>query len=331
MTTKELRQSMRRGSFVIPFLGIQILAILGTIFEFQRGQVYKISENVGMLNIELLWSSGPFWATVAAICMLVMPLGGILVMGQELEEGNHELLLMTKLDRWKIVIGKFATLWGLSALTFVSLLPYVVVRYVLGEVEWWYELACSATVLGGSAIMSAGVIGASSFRSIAGRVSVLVLFVLSALMGCGAPLALAASFTKGTGILYHLTAISAVICYVCTGLALARSRLRLVVLAYEVKPSGMILALLICMPFALAIAALVTIGHAAFIGLLGMALVALRLDVSPKAPAWVKPPPSNVPAPPPLPGEATSVTPPDGGPATDGAHGSPASSEETAR
>ncbi|MBX3742245.1 MAG: hypothetical protein KF712_14730 [Akkermansiaceae bacterium] len=302
MTTKELRQNMRRGSFVVPFLVIQILAVLATVFEFQRGEVYKIDEeSVGMLNVLLLGSSGPFWAIVGAVCVVVMPLGGIILMGQELEEGNHELLLLTKLGRWKIVLGKFLTLWGLSTLTFVSLLPFVVVRYALGEVEWWYELACSTTVVGGAALVCAGVIGASAFKTIAGRVAMLLLFLISMFAGCGIPLAVSAMVTKGCGILYHITAVSAVICYVAAGLALARSRLRLVVLAYEVKPSGMVIALLVCMPFAIGMVTAVTVGFAGFVALLGMALVAWRLDVSPKAPKWVKPPVANTPQPPALP------------------------------
>jgi len=301
MTTKELRQNMRRGSFVIPFLLIQLLAVLATIFEFQRGKVFRIDDGVGMLNFMLLGSSGPFWAIVGAVCVVIMPLGGIILMGQELEEGNHELLLLTKLGRWKIVIGKFLTLWGLCTLTFVSLLPFVVVRYVLGEVEWWYELACSGTVVGGSALVCAGVIGASAFKTIAGRIGMLLLFLFSMVVGCGIPLAVCAAFTKGCGILYHITAVCAVICYVATGLALARSRLRLVVLAYEVKPSGMVIALLVCMPFAIGMVTAITVGFGGSVALLGMALVAWRLDISPKAPKWVKPPVANTPPPPPLP------------------------------
>jgi ABC-type transport system involved in multi-copper enzyme maturation permease subunit len=324
MTTKELRQSMRRGSFVIPFLVIQILAILATILEFQRGEVEKMSEGVGMLNIALMWESGPFWATVAVVCMLVMPLGGILVMGQELEEGNHELLLLAQLGRWKIVVGKFLTLWGLCVLTFVSLLPFVVVRYVLGEVEWWYEASCSATVVGGSAVMCAGVIAASAFKTIAGRIGILMLYLVSLALGGGGSLAVTGGFTKGCGIIYHITALAVVVCYVATGLALARSRLRLVVLAYEVRPSGMVIAVLVCLPFILLMATLVTVGHAAYLGLIGMAFVAIKLDVSPKAPAWVKPPPVNIP---PLP--ENPVNPRSAGHEPDG--GKPvSSSEETA-
>ena len=295
MTAKELRQSLRRGSFVYPFLAIQFLAVCAMAAEFQIGYASESSEFTGMLNPWLLWSSGPFWMVVAAICLFILPLSGVILMGQELEEGNHELLLLTKLDRWKIVIGKFATLWGLSALTFISLLPYVVVRYMVGGIEWWHEAACAGTVLGGSAMISAGAIGASAFSGMAGRVSVLFLFLLSMLAGSGAALAGAGAQTKGCGWLYHITALAAVICYSAIGLALARSRLRLAVMAYEVKPSGMVIGLLIFAPFVIGMVTAITLGWAGLVGLLGMALVAIKLDVTPKAPKWVQPPPPNVP------------------------------------
>jgi ABC-type transport system involved in multi-copper enzyme maturation permease subunit len=295
MTIKELRQSLRRGSFVFPFLGIQFLAVCAMAAEFQIGHSAVASEFEGMLNLWLLWSSGPFWMVVSAICLFLMPLSGSILMGQELEEGNHELLLLTKLDRWKIVLGKFITLWGLSALTFVSLLPYVVVRYMVGGIEWWHEAACATTVLGGSAMISAGAIGASAFGGLAARVGVLFLFLFSMLAGTAAPLLGAGAQTGGCGWLYHLTAVSAVICYVAMGMALARSRLRLAIMAYEVKPSGMILGLQIFSPFVIGMVTAVTLGWAGFLGLLGMTLVAVRLDVTPRAPIQAPAPISNVP------------------------------------
>ena len=301
MATKELRQSLRRGSFVIPFILIQFLAVAATGMEFYSKSGASLDDElVGMLNIALLWSSGPLWAVIGAICVVIMPLGGIILMGQELEEGNHELLLLTKIGRWKIVFGKFIILWGLCLLTFASLLPYVIARYQIGRIEWWYELACSLTVLGASAILCAGVVGASAFKSVAGRIGVLMLFLFSLAIGCGIPLAASGGVTRGLGILYHLTALSAVFCYGTMGLALARSRLRLVVLAYEVKPSGMLIALLICAPFAIGMVTAISVGFAGFAGLVGMGIVAACLDASPKAPAWVQAPTPNIPVPPPL-------------------------------
>ena len=91
--------------------------------------------------------------------------------------------------------------------------------------------------------------------------------------------------TSGCGILYHLTAIAAVICYTLVGLALARSRLRLAVMAYEVKPGGMMIGLLVFAPFVIGMVTAFTIGFGGIVGLLVVALIAARLDVTPGVPA----------------------------------------------
>ncbi len=297
MTAKELRQSLRRGSFVYPFLAIQLFAVVAMAAEFELGHAAESAEYPGMLNLWMLGTSGPFWMVVAAICLLFMPMGGVILMGQELDEGNHELLLLTKLDRWKVVTGKFFTLWGLCSLTFVSLLPYVVVRYMVGGIEWWHEAACAATILGGSAMISAGAIGASAFKRIGVRIAVLALYLLSMVAGSAAPLVGAGAQTGGCGWLYHFTALAAVVGYTLAGLALARSRLRLSVMAYEMDPSGMIIGLLVFAPFVIGLVTAFTWGYGGGAALIGLAMVALRMDVTPKAPKWLPPPPPNFPPP----------------------------------
>ena len=295
MTVKELRQSMRRSSFVYPFLGIQLFAVMAMALEFHHGHAAESSKYTGVLNPWLLLSSGPFWMVVSAICLILMPLSGVILMGQELEEGNHELLLLTKLNRWKVVFGKFITLWGLCALTFVSLLPYVVVRYMVGGIEWWHEAACAGTVLGGSAMICAGAIGASAFKRIGVRMGVLILYLVSMLLGCGIPLGASAGVSGGCGWIYHLTVITAVIAYTLVGLALARSRLRLSVMVFEVNPSSMIIGLMIFAPFALGLATAITVGWGGFLGLIGLAFIAVRMDVTPQAPKWMPPPVPDLP------------------------------------
>jgi ABC-type transport system involved in multi-copper enzyme maturation permease subunit len=296
MTVKELRQNLRRGSFVYPFLGIQALAAIAMTAEFQMGATSNpLKEYAGMLNFGLLGTSGPFWMVVSVVCIGVMPLGGLVLMGQELDEGNHELLLLTQLNRWKVVLGKFITLWGLCALTFVSLLPYVVVRYLVGGIEWGLEAACAATILGGSAVVCAGAIGASSFRGLGARVGAMALFLGSMLAACSVPLFASAAQEKSCGFWYHLNAISAVACYATLGISLARSRLRLVVHAYEVKPSWLVIGLLIFTPFIVWMATAFTVGYAGAVGLIGMMLVAIYADITPKAPKWVAAPLPNVP------------------------------------
>lgn len=285
MTAKELRQGLRRTGFVLPFLAIQFFALVMIVTEFRSGHGTSASEHAGVLNVMLLVESGPFWAMAGLVCMILMPLGGLVLMGQELEEGNHELLLLTKLNRWRIVVGKFLTLWGLSVVTFVSLFPYMVVRYLVGGIEWWHEAACAGTVLAGSAMIGAGAIGASAFVGIGARVAVMALFLLSLAAGSGIPLAASAAGSRGCGVLYHITALAAVLCFCTAGLALARSRLRLAVMAYEVKPGGMLVGLLIFAPFVIGMITAFTLGYGGFAGLVLIAVVAARMDLTPTAAA----------------------------------------------
>lgn len=277
MTAKELRQGLRRGVFIYPFLAVQIFALIAIMVEFEIGHDSEATEYAGVLNFWMLANAGAFWIAIAVVCMVLMPLGGMILMGQELEDGNHELLLLTKLTRWKIVIGKFITLWGLTALTFISLLPYVVVRYWIGGIEWTHEAACAGTVLAGSAMLCAGAIGASAFKRVF-RGVVFTVFVFSMVLSCGISLFFVADVSGGCGRVYHLTAFSAVICYVIIGLALARSRLRLALLAYETKPSSMVIGLMIFAPVVIGGATGATAGWGGLAGFLGVALVAVKMD-----------------------------------------------------
>lgn len=299
---KELRQAMRRVSFVVPFIIVQLLAVVALAIELFEGGMSESTRHVGVLNIGLLFISGPFWWVAGGVIGLLMPLAGLLLMNQELDEGNHELMLLTPLSRWKVVCGKFITLWGLCLLTVVSLLPYMVARFsLIGGIEWWRETCCALTVLGFSAMVAAGAIGASSFRKLGPRILVFLLFAGSMGVGCSIPMVASAGVSHGNcGIWYHLNALAAVVCYVSLGLALARSRMRLVLHAFEVQPSMMMVGVLVLAPIAIGLTTAFTIGYGGFAGLLAMALVAKYADVTPKAAKRYPAPAPNIP--PPLPG-----------------------------
>lgn len=309
MTVKELRQGLRRGMFVYPFLAIHLLAVVAMAVEFQMSEVEAYTEFAGVMNLFLFipghpWFSGPFWGVTGGICLILMPLGGLALMGPELEEGNHELLLMTPLSRWKVVRGKFLAMWGLCLLTFISLLPYMIVRYLNGGMDTWRNIAMAITVVLFSGTVVAGAIGASSYTGIAARIATLCLFAGSMLVSLGIVGGVSGAVTKSAGVIYSLNTLTVVFCYTVFGLALARSRIRLVVHHYEVKPSWMIIGLLFFTPFVVGMATAVTLGNAGGLGLIGMGLVAWFADVSPKAPKWVVAPTPNMPTPPPLPGRA---------------------------
>lgn len=275
MTAKELRQGMRRGSFVGSFLAIQVLAMVCISIEARAGEAMDVDDFAGLLNPYVLFVSGPFWVMAGAACGVLMPLGGLFLMPQELEEGNHELLQLTPVSRWRVVRGKFLSLWGLSAVALASMLPYSVSRYLLGGTSWWNETCCFLTVLALAAIVGAGCIGASAFKNWGARILVLGLFLAVAAANCGIT-AGAAAGVMGPWTLFHITAVVAVGATVAMGLALARSRLRLAVMAYETKPSSTVLGLVMVSPFAVGLGTLLTFGFAGFVvvGLLALAVMA---------------------------------------------------------
>ena len=304
MTVKELRQSLRRTSFVYPFICIHIFATIAIYAEFQL----NIGAGSGVPAV-MAWDPdkvGPFWWVAMTVCGVLMPLAGFFLMPQEIEEGNHELLLLTELNRWQVVLGKFLMLWGLSALTFTSLLPYVIIRYFIGGIEWGSELAAAGSVLAAAAVIAAGSIAASGFSSLAAKLGVFVLFMFSALGGGGAGLiggsmSLGMSATNKWAFLgslyYHVSVLIVVLCYCVLGLLVARSRLRLALMNFELKPSSVLLIITGLSPFIVGMVAAFTCGFGSIAGVLLLTYLAWNSDRTPKAPNWMPPPPPNIPLP----------------------------------
>ena len=96
--------------------------------------------------------------------------------------------------------------------------------------------------------------------------------------GCAAPLLGIGAQSGRCGWIYHFTALAAVVCYTLMGLALARSRLRLAIMAYEVQPSGMLIGLLVFAPFILGLVTALTVGWGGALGLIGTAIVSRTQD-----------------------------------------------------
>jgi ABC-type transport system involved in multi-copper enzyme maturation permease subunit len=295
MMLKELRQGLRRGVFLIPFMLIHLFAIAALYLEFYTELDLGANPFTGVMQMGLFLEYSPFWWVAGGVSMLLMPMGGIVLMGQEMDEGNYELLQMTELSRWQVVLGKFLSIWSISLLTFSSLIPYLIVRYFVGGMEVWRNIALVMTVVFVAAIIAAGAIGASSFKNPFARLGVMGLF-LASVGASGAIVLMASALQSGAcGIFYHLNVIGLTLCYVMLGLMVARSRIRLVVHQYEVKPSWMMIFLLVFTPIVLGMSTLMTGGWMGFMGCIAMTIVARYADISPKAPKWVKMPELNIP------------------------------------
>ena len=311
MTVKELRQSLRRTSFVYPFICIHLFATIAIYAEFQLGA----GTGGGELPAVFAWDPenvGLFWWVAMGVCGILMPLAGFLLMPQEIEEGNHELLLLTTLSRWQVVFGKFLTLWGLSLLTFTSLLPYIIIRYFIGGIEWFHELANAGSVICVAAIFSSGAIAASGFNHVAAKIGIFALYLWCAVAGGGAALiggimsmnmSLTSNWALAGNFHYHASVVITTACLCVIGMLIARSRLRLATMNFELKPSTVLIVVTGLAPFIIGMAAAFTCGFGSVLGVLLLTYLAWNSDVTPKAPKHILAPAANTPEPPPLPGE----------------------------
>ena len=297
MVIKELRQGLRRGSFLIPFMLVHLLAIIALYVEFSSTVELGYNQYTGVMQMELFFEFTPFWWVAGVVCIIMIPLGGIVLMGQEIEEGNYELLQMTELSRWQIVLGKLFSIWSITLLTLSSLFPYLVVRYFVGGMDVWRNVALVLTVIMTSSIVAAGAIGASAFKNPFARLGVFLLFVIS-MVASGLIVLMTSALQAGScGLFYHINVLAFTICYTILGLVIARSRIRLTMHQYEMKPTWVILALLIAGPLMIGISVLMTAGWLGFVGCLVLAYIARYADVAPKAPEWVEMPKLNIPEP----------------------------------
>lgn len=310
MTVKELRQSLRRTSFVYPFICVHLFATLAIYAEFQLGIGSGSGSTVPAVFAFDIDDVGLFWLVAMSVCGILMPLAGFLLMPQEIEEGNHELLLLTTLTRWQIVFGKFFLLWGLSILTFTSLLPYIIIRYFIGGIEWFTELANAGSVICTAVIIGSGAIAASGFKHLAAKIGIFCLYLFSAVFGGGAALiggimsmnmSLTNDWKIAGNLHYHASVLITVVCYCIIGMLIARSRLRLATMNFELKPSTVVIVVTGLAPFIIVMAAAFTCGFGSIVGVLLLTYLAWNSDITPKAPKTIPPPPPNTPAPPPLP------------------------------
>ena len=171
---KELRQGLRAQQFVWPFIAVQVFAIAAVGVEM--GLVH-LATAVGSTGISF-FDGGFFFVIVGLVFSVLMPLTLFGALQPEVSDGrNIELLLLSNLTRWQIVLGKLIVGSALSALMMVSLLPYMLMRYFIGDVELVQNAVSVARLMMLNALMNAIVIGASGVRNYVGRVF-LILFML---------------------------------------------------------------------------------------------------------------------------------------------------------
>jgi hypothetical protein len=150
MLVKELRQGMRTNLFTIAFILLQTVMILSLL--------------AGLADPGSPASTGFFWFFIVVTLLIVQPLRGFGALSSEFTLNTMDLIQLTRLDAWRITLGKWTALNAQTLLFLTGVLPYLVMRYFLGNVNFVIDLAALAYLGLGSALASAITIGCSAFR-----------------------------------------------------------------------------------------------------------------------------------------------------------------------
>ncbi|MDF1859263.1 MAG: hypothetical protein P1U87_03555 [Verrucomicrobiales bacterium] len=164
IVVKELRQGMRTNLFVIAFILLQTFMILCML--------------AGLANPGSNDATGFFWFFIIATMMVIQPLRGFSALSSEYQLNTMDLIQLTRLNGWRITFGKWAALNAQGLLFLVGVLPYLVIRYFVGNVNLVYDFSAILTIGVASALATAITIGVSVFRSIVLRGILLVVLLI---------------------------------------------------------------------------------------------------------------------------------------------------------
>ncbi len=286
MTVKELRQGLRARKFVIPFLAIHVFMIAGCAFEY----LYVLRSGVSADTEFGEWASQYgilFWGVAYLMLLFVLPVTRFFDLQQEFSGNNAELLLLSGLSRWRIVRGKWVMSVALSGLIFVSILPYLFLRYFLGGFELTQHLLMALGLALNNAAFTALVIGASAYRAYLGRIllllsgsGVLLIILVAPLLTALGLLMNGAAWWIAPMIFANL--ITATLFFCVLGLQLARVKLRTFEDPYDPAPGSQVVILYIFAPLLIGIPALLTAGIAGVLASLFFTWIAMNIDPPPK-------------------------------------------------
>ncbi|MGH8045973.1 MAG: ABC transporter permease [Chthoniobacterales bacterium] len=155
MLVKELRQGMRTRVFVFSFILVQILMTLNVVIG-----LLSTSNNMDVGAVYFF-----FWAMVVLPVVFVLPFSGLGALSSEKSANTLELIFLTRLSAWRIVLGKWFAIVAQTTLFLCAVLPYVVLRYFMGGVNLGDELLMLAFIVFGSAVFTAVTVGLSPFQN----------------------------------------------------------------------------------------------------------------------------------------------------------------------
>lgn len=170
MVVKELRQGLRTRLFGGVLLTLHLMLVLLT---FMSGG----AENAAVV-------SGWFDGIITLVLCIIMPLRGFSAVADELKSGTLDMLALTRLSAGRIIFGKWAAIASQSLLLMLSILPYVVARFVFGGLDLFGEMAALFYKWLAGVVIAAVIVALSTQRQFWMRA--VVVFLPLMIGGCGA-------------------------------------------------------------------------------------------------------------------------------------------------
>ncbi|MCU1421169.1 MAG: hypothetical protein JWN36_820, partial [Microbacteriaceae bacterium] len=162
MLVKELRQGLRTRGFVGAFVVFQVLMALmmiGTVTSASMGNDAARASTAAAVN-------SFFWGLLSIQLLIVTPARALGSLQAEADSRTLDLLLLTRLSAWRIVVGKWGSLVAQAALLLVAMLPYGIVRYFGGSVDLLSDARLCAGLLAGCGVVTAAALWAAGLPKI---------------------------------------------------------------------------------------------------------------------------------------------------------------------
>lgn len=170
---KELRQGLKTRMFVSVFILLQAVMII-----IVGLQLLSMARGAGRSQMqEFDWF---FWAVIWVPLLVVMPARGLAAVSSELKANTLDLVQLTKLTAFRIVLGKWVALVAQTLLLVAAVLPYTVLRYFFGRVDVVMDLTMLLGMVQGSLVLTAMAVMLSSMHLVVRILVVLAALPLSA-------------------------------------------------------------------------------------------------------------------------------------------------------
>lgn len=151
MLVKELRQGLRTKGFVGTLVGFQLVMLVLTLAALGTQSATTASARAAGAS----FSTGFFWAVLSVQMLIITPSRALGGLQSEAEAKTLDLLVLTRLTAWRIVLGKWISLLAQAVLLLIAMLPYLVIRYFTDNADLVSELGRCLMMLGLCAVLTA--------------------------------------------------------------------------------------------------------------------------------------------------------------------------------